>query len=221
VANGFSFVNYTPPPLPPTLVYPGNGTSISGTSITYRWNASATATNYYLLVSTSGNLSDTSKYKSANYVGNVTQFTNTNYPNNGTTYYWWVNAYNTGGGWAPESQWVANGFSFVNYTPPPLPPTLVYPGNGTSISGTSITYRWNASATATNYYLLVSTSGNSSDTSKYKFANYVGNVTQFTNTNYPNNGTTYYWWVNAYNSGGGWAPESQWVANGFWFINRP
>jgi hypothetical protein len=221
VANGFSFVNYTPPPLPPTLVYPGNGTSISGTSITYRWNASATATNYYLLVSTSGNSSDTSKYKSANYVGNVTQFTNTNYPNNGNTYYWWVNAYNTGGGWAPESQWVANGFSFVNYTPPPLPPTLVYPGNGTSISGTSITYRWNASATATNYYLLVSTSGNSSDTSKYKFANYVGNVTQFTNTNYPNNGTTYYWWVNAYNSGGGWAPESQWVANGFWFINRP
>jgi hypothetical protein len=219
IANGFSFVNYTPPPSAPTLVYPGNGTVVSGTSITYRWNASPGATNYWLLVSTSSNISDTSKYKFNYAVGNVTQYTNTGYPNNGTTYYWWVNAYNSGG-WSLQSQLLANGCWFISGNPPPSAPTLVYPGNGTNASGTSIAYRWNASATATNYFLLVSTSSNSSDTSKYKFANYVGNVTQFTDTGYPNNGTTYYWWVNAGNSAG-WAPSSQWTANGFWFINRP
>jgi hypothetical protein len=131
---------------------------------------------------------------------------------------------------------MANGYSFVNGvsstppsptpapTPTPAPgtvpsaPTLVSPGNGTVVSGTSITYQWNASAGATNYYLLVSTSSNSSDTSKYKYANYVGNVVQYTNTGYPNNGTTYYWWVNAGNSAG-WATQSQWMANGYSFVN--
>jgi hypothetical protein len=151
-------------------------------------------------------------------VGNVTHFTDTAYPNDGTTYYWWVIAGNNGG-WASQSQWQANGFSFIN-NGPPLPPTLVYPGNGTSVSGTFITYKWNASAGATYYFLLVSTSGNSSDTSKYKYANYVGNVLQYTNTAYPNNGTTYYWWVNACNTLG-CAPSSQWSANGYWFINGP
>ena len=221
VPNGFSFVNYTPPPSPPTLVYPGNGTMVSGTSITYRWNASLGATNYWLTVSTSSNSSDTTKRKFSTMVGNVTQFTDTNYPDNGTTYYWWVNAGNSGG-WAPSSQWMANGCSFANgvLVTPPLAPTLVYPGNGASVSGTSITYQWNASAGATVYSLIVSTSSNSADTSKRKFANYVGNVTQFTDTGYPNNGATYYWWVNACNTAG-CAPSSQWIANGFWLINRP
>ena len=107
-------------------------------------------------------------------------------------------------------------------TPPTIPsaPSLLSPGNGAVVSGTSITYQWSASAGATNYFLLVSTSSNPSDTSKYKYSNYVGNVLQYTNTGYSNNGTTYYWWVNACNSTG-CAPSSQWSANGYWFINRP
>jgi hypothetical protein len=218
-ANGFWFINGTLPPVAPTLVSPGNGTNVSGTSITYRWNASATATNYWLTVSTSSNSSDTSKWKFGNYVGNVTQFTDTNYPNNGTTYYWWVNAYNSGG-WSLPSDVNAHGCWFISGTGPPPAPTLVLPANGTNISGASITYRWNASAGAANYWLTVSTSSNSSDTTKWKYGYWVGNVTQFTNTGYPNNGTTYYWWVNAWNSSG-WAPSPQVNANGFWFINGP
>jgi hypothetical protein len=225
-ANGFTFINGAVQPAgspsAPTLVSPGNGNVTSGISITYKWNASSGATNYWILISTSSDSSDTSKYKYSNGLGNVIQYTDTGYPNNGTTYYWWVSAYNSGGGWSPSSQVQANGFSFINgvVPTPPSAPTLVSPGNGNVTSGTSITYTWNASSGATGYWITTSTSGNSSDTSKYKLTQSVGNVLQYTDTGYPNNGTTYYWWVSAYNSAS-WSPMSQVLANGCWFANRP
>jgi hypothetical protein len=217
-ANGFRFVNYTPPPAAPTLVSPANGATVSGTSITYVWNASATATNYWLTVSTDPTGADATKIKFSGTVGNVLQYTNTGYPNNGTTYYWWVSAYNSGGGWSPQSEVSANRFSFVNYTPPPAAPTLLSPANGATVSGTSITYVWNASATATNYWLTVSTDPTGADATKIKFSGTVGNVLQYTNTGYPNNGTTYYWWVSAGNAAG-WSPQSEVSANRFSFVN--
>jgi len=102
----------------------------------------------------------------------------------------------------------------------PVAPTLVYPGKPTHVPGPSITYRWNASAGATMYWLTVSTSSNASDTSKFKFNGLLGNVTQYTNTAYTNSGKTYYWWVNAGNSIG-WATQAEVLANGCWFINGP
>jgi hypothetical protein len=218
-ANGFSFVNYTAPPSAPTLVAPGNNTYTSGTSITFRWNASAGATNYYITVSTSSDPSNSSKWKVSGPVGNVLQYTNAGYSNNGITYYWWVSAGNSGG-WSPQEQVGANGFRFINGTQPPPAPILVSPGNGTVVSGTSVTFRWNASARATMYYITVSTSSDPSDSSKWKVSGLLGNVLQYTNTGYPNTGTTYYWWVNAGNSGG-WAPQADVRANGFWFVNHP
>jgi hypothetical protein len=214
-ASGFYFTNYTAPPPAPTLVYPGNNTYVPGTSITYQWNAAAGATMYYLTVSTSSNYSDSSKYKYSGLLGNVTQYNGTGgYPNNGVTYYWWVSAGNSGG-WSQQSQVIANGFAFHNAAAPPVAPTLVSPINGAVASGTSVTYKWNASAGATMYYLVVSTSSDPSDSSKYKYSGLLGAVTQYTNTGYPNNGTTYYWWIAAGNSGG-WSPS-----NGSWFVNHP
>jgi len=258
-ANGYSFVNggqnpsptptVTPTPAPspstappaPTLVSPGNGAVVSGTSITYQWSASAGATNYWLTVSTEPTGTDASKRKFSGPVGNVMQYTNTGYTNNGATYYWWVSAGNAIG-WSPQSEVAANGCSFINgvqggvpsptptpiTTPTPAPspstappaPALVSPGNGAVVSGTSITYQWNSSAGATNYWLTVSTEPTGSDASKRKFCGPVGNVMQYTNTGYTNNGATYYWWVSAGNAIG-WSPQSQVNANGCWFINGP
>jgi thermitase len=240
--QGVSTLPPTPPPSPtvpaaPALLSPSNGAVVPGTSITYKWSASAGATNYYLVVSTSSNPSDTSKYKYNGFLGAVTQYTNTGYPNNGATYYWWVSAGNSLG-WASNADVLANGCSFVNGsapaptpspTPTPVPtptpspavpsaPTLLSPGNGAVVPGTSITYKWSASAGATNYFLVVSTSSDSSDRSKYKYCGFLGNVLQYTNTGYPNNGATYYWWVSAGNALG-WSSASQVASNGSSFVN--
>jgi hypothetical protein len=202
---------------------------VSGTSINYQWSAVPGATSYWITISTSSNPNDTSKYKYSNGLGNVIQYTDTGYPNNGTTCYWWVAAC-TSAGWTPQSQILANGFSFINGvassppsptpTPPtnPSAPTLLSPGNVTVVSGTSINYQWSAVPGATSYWITISTSSNPNDTSKYKYSNGVGNVIQYNNTGYPNNGTTYYWWVAACTSAG-WTPQSQILANGFSFIN--
>jgi uncharacterized repeat protein (TIGR01451 family) len=204
-------------PSAPTLLSPGNGTTVSGTSITYRWNASAGATNYYITVSTSSDPSDSSKWKISGLLGNVTQFTDKGYPNNGVRYYWWVSAGNSGG-WSPQSEVRVNGYSFLNLTIGPSAPTLLSPGNGTTVSGTSVTYRWNASAGATKYYITVSASSDPSDSSKWKISGLLGNITQFIDKGYPDNGVTYYWWVSAGNSGG-WSPQSEVRANGYSFMN--
>jgi hypothetical protein len=100
-------------PLAPTLSFPANGSNVAGTSVTYSWNTSAGATNYRITVSTSSNITDTSKYKISFPVGNATEYTNKGYTNNGATYYWWVNAGNSFG-WASQSQVFANGYSFIN-----------------------------------------------------------------------------------------------------------
>jgi hypothetical protein len=47
----------------------------------------------------------------------------------------------------------------------------------------------------------------------------LGNVTQYTVSGFPNNGTTYYWWVWAGNANG-WCTQAQVVANGGWSITN-
>jgi hypothetical protein len=220
-------------PVAPVLISPSNNSTVGDISITYQWNASDDASNYWLTVSTSSNPLDTSKIKLNGPVGDVLQYTDAGYHNNGTAYYWWVNAGNNAG-WALQSEVLANGHSFVNgLAPAPTPgatptpsmiipsaPTLVSPGNGANVLGTSITYQWNASTGATDYRLMVSTNSDISDTSNYKVDITLDDVLQYTDTGYPSNGATFYWWVNAGNSAG-WASQPQVLANGYSFINRP
>jgi hypothetical protein len=60
-----------------------------------------------------------------------------------------------------------------------------------------------------------------SNSSVRKYWAQLGNVTQYTVTGFPNNGTTYYWWLYAGNSYG-WCNRDQVLANGGWsFTNGP
>ena len=72
---------------------------------------------------------------------------------------------------APWSEVSINGRSFTSM-PSIGTPTLVSPANGATVSGASVSFEWSAVADAVNYRLLVSTSTNILDTTKYK-RNYV------------------------------------------------
>ena len=109
-----------------------------------------------------------------------------------TEYCYRVRAYNTGGD-TPSNEVCATTDSNV-----PVEPTLVFPANGESEVETSLTLTWMASTGAASYGLQVSLTSNFSST--------IYNVT-ITTTSYPLSNlaenTTYYWQVNASNSGGG------------------
>jgi alpha-tubulin suppressor-like RCC1 family protein len=192
-----AFTNGTAITMPPapSLTSPVDGASVSGTSVTFQWSASNGATNYWLaVVKASDNSVIVNKA-----VGNVTSDTEAGFLNNGTQYRWVVAAGNNSGwGSASTARTFTNGTGTL-----PSAPSLTYPADGATVSGTSVTFQWAASSGATNYWLaLVKVSDNSVIINKA-----VGNVTSDTETGFPNNGTQYRWVVAAGNNAG-WGTAS-------------
>ncbi|MGA9364840.1 MAG: LamG-like jellyroll fold domain-containing protein [Bacteroidota bacterium] len=187
----------TPPA--PTLASPANGATGISTSPTLSWNASTGATSYRLQVSTSSGFGGgTIVYDDSNITATSRQI---GALQNGTTYYWHVNAKNAAG----TSDWPSP-WSFTTISSAPPPPTLLAPSNGATGISTSPTLSWNSSTGATSYRLQVST-----DTS---FSPTVFDQSGITTTSYSVSGlansTTYYWHVNASNEGGPSAWSSTW-----------
>ncbi len=173
-------VNRPPPPAVPTGV---TATAKSSSSITISWTAPAGATWYNVFSSTS----PTGPF--VNFVGTTaTPLTNTGL-SAGTTYYYEVRAWNTGG-------WSALSSPPVSATTLPLPPAVPTGVTATAKSSSSITISWTAPAGATWYNVFSSTSPTG------PFVNFVGTTaTPLTNTGL-SAGTTYYYEVRAWNTGG-------------------
>jgi hypothetical protein len=197
----FQMTYGTSVPPSPDLTSPAHGATTTGTSFTFQWAAASGATNYYLSVVKA---SDNSIVISQP-IGNVTTYTQGGFPNNGTVYRWAVCAGNIGGWSAPSTRSFTSGVSSV-----PPSPSLSSPGSGASASGTSINFQWVASAGATTYYLsIVRASDNSIVISQP-----IGNVTNYTQGGFPNNGTVYRWAVCAGNSSGWSAPSTRSFTSG-------
>jgi hypothetical protein len=190
-----SFINMSEPSAP-SLSSPQDGDEVPGTSVTFKWEASEGATKYLLEVNTDPNWGKkTSKFYGD--VGNVTEYKDTGYPDNVVTYYWRVLAGNEAGWGPPSSTW-----SFIN-----AGPTLISPEDGEAVPGTSVTFKWEASEGATKYLLEVNTDPDwSKETSKF-YGN-MGDITEYEDTGYPNDGTIYYWRVRAGNEAG-WSSRSE------------
>ena len=100
----------------------------------------------------------------------------------------------------------------------PPAPTLCSPDDGATVYGTSVNFQWNPSEGAFKYFLAVSTSSDSWDFPKRIFGDFIDNVLSYTVDGFPNDGTTYYWWVWGYNEAG----VSRYVdahSEGRYFIN--
>ena len=220
-ANGRNFTSM-PSVGAPTLVSPVSGAQVLGPSVTFQWNALPDAVNYKLLVSTSTDIMDTTKYKRSVMTGSgaITSYIDTGYLGAGTKYYWWVWAYAADGTYSLWAQVSANSRNFTNI-PSVGTPTLVSPTNGTSVSGTSVTFQWSTVPDAVNYKLIVSTSSDIADTTKYKRNVMTGSgaITSYPDTGYTGQGTKYYWWVWAYAADNTYSLWTQVSANGRNFTN--
>lgn len=179
-------ISVTTAPVNPTALA---ASSLTQSSFTSNWNASATATGYYLDVSTSSTFSSYVTGYNGLDVHNVTSY-GVNGLSSGQTYYYRVRAYSASGT-------SGNSNSTTVATIPPNPVALA----ATSLMQTSFTSNWSLSNSATGYYLDVSTSNTfSSFVSGYN-AKDVGNVTTFGVTGL-SPGTSYYYRVRAYNGSG-------------------
>ena len=160
-------------PAAPTLVSPANGATGIGTSVNFEWGSVTGAVKYKLLVSTSTNILDTTKYKrNVDLDGEATTtYVDTGYPDKSTKYYWWVWAYAADGSYSAWAEVSANGRWFSNtsgnatitITPPsaiafgmlvysatePMDMASVTAGKVTVTPGTSGTINWTVTAQAT------------------------------------------------------------------------
>jgi hypothetical protein len=174
------------PPSAPTNVSASDGTYTDRVRLT--WTASSGATGYKVFRHTSNNSSG------AQQIGTSTasQYDDTTAVV-GTTYWYWVKAYNSAG-----DSGFSNGDSGFVSAPTPQPPSAP-----TSVSASDGTYTdrvrlsWTASSGATGYKVFRNTSNNSSG------AQQIGTSTasQYDDTTAVV-GTTYWYWVKAYNSAG-------------------
>jgi protocatechuate 3,4-dioxygenase beta subunit len=201
----------------PTLVSPAGGGAVAGATVLFQWSAVAEAADYMLVVSTTDNPFDSTKWKMHTLVGNVTSYSDTGYPANGTKYYWWVWAWDSGTNYSVFSEVKANRSWFDNTPMLTGAPALVSPAGGGAAAGATVPFQWSAVAEAADYMLVVSTTDNPFDSTKWKTHTLVGNVTSYSDTGYLANGMKYYWWVWAYISGTNYSAWSEVKANQSWF----
>ncbi len=183
------------PPSPPSLISPINNANASGTTINFAWSGVSGATNYWVQISRNSSFSNLF-YDGA--VGNYVIVAISGFPNDGTVFYWRARVQNSAG-------WGSYGSAedFVNGSIPT--PSLSSPANNATNISINPTLSWNSVSSATSYSLQVST--NSS------FSSLVVNQSGISGTSYSvnlNYNTTYYWRVNATNSGGtsGWSSRT-------------
>ena len=176
-------------PNPPSAPTANAATSVAANSFTANWSSASGATGYRLDVSTSSTFASfVSGYQDLD-VGNVLS-QGVSGLNAGTTYYYRVRAYNTGGA-------SGNSGTITIVTVPSAPVEIAASG----VTNTVFTANWNTSSGATGYRLDVSTSSTfASFVSGYQDLD-VGNVASKT-VSALTAGTTYYYRVRTYNTGG-------------------
>jgi hypothetical protein len=183
------------------LTTPNPGSTLTSSTVTFGWTAGAGASAYWLdLGSTPGG----NQYSQSGNLGNVLTTTVSGLPTDGSTIY--ATLYSLVGG-----SWVANGYTYIASNGASGKGVITSPVNNASLTGNQVTFTWTPGASATAYWVDVSTvsvGGNDLDQSGN-----LGNVTGYTISNLPGGGATIY--VRLYSFVGG-----QWLSNDYTYTSN-
>jgi len=158
------------------LTSPTQGATFAGTSVTFTWSAAPNATNYYLLIGSTG-VGSNNLYNSAPKT--VTSYTFNGMPTNGETIYVRLTTNFNG-------TWLSKDYTFKAEA---IPAVITAPAAGSTLPGPSATFTWSAPSGATGYYLQIGTSGVGSD-NVYNSAEKTVNT--YTFSSLPTNGGPIY-----------------------------
>ncbi len=161
----------------------------------FTWTAGAGATAYWI---DAGSAPGGNQYSQSGNIGNVTSYTVTGLPTNGSQVY--VTLYSLVGG-----QWLSNGYTYTAYSLSGQQGVLTTPTPGSQFTGTTVTFQWTAGAGATAYWLDL---GNAPGGNQYYQSGNLGNVLTTTVNGLPSDGSTVY--ATLYSLVGG-----QWLSTGY------
>jgi hypothetical protein len=197
----WAFSTIPAPPVPPTQLLPANNATNVSVTPTIDWTDSPGAATYHLQVSLNSSFT-------ANVIDDIT-ITSSQYLvpsgilSGTTTYYWRVSGINVAGEGAFTGAW-----QFTTMLGAPSIPLLIAPPNNSINISLTPTLDWNDVPGATSYRVQVATDPNFTT----PVINMVtGSQSQYTVPNGTlNYNVSYYWRVNATNSGGTSAYSTVW-----------
>ena len=176
---------------PASMTSPTPGSTLSGSSTTFTWNAAPGAALYQVFVGNSVGAFDLGYFPVAGTT--ATSTTVTGLPTDGRTLYVRLNS-SIGG------TWYSRDYTYTAASPPPpTPATMASPLQGTRLPGSTVTFQWNAGVGATLYQVFVGTSAGAYDLGYYPAAGTT--ATSTTVTGLPTDGRTLY--VRLYSAIGG------------------
>ena len=134
------------------ITSPTPGSTLTGSSQLFSWTAGAGATAYWIDAGSS--LGGNQYFQSGN-IGNVTSYTVTGLPTDGSTVY--ITLWSMVGG-----QWVNNQYTYIAFNAGSGKAVMTSPAPGSTINGYSATFQWTAGS-ANNYWLDVGSSPGGND----------------------------------------------------------
>ena len=186
------------------MVTPAPGSTLSGSSVTFNWNAGAGSSAYWLDV---GSTQGGNQYYQSGNLGNVLTTTVNNLPTDGSPVY--VTLWSYVGG-----SWMNNQYTYTAYSNASSKGVMQTPTPGSTLSGSSVAFTWSAGTQSTAYWV---DAGSTPGGNNYYQSGNLGNSLTTTANGLPTDGSTVYvtlWslvnnqWVNnqytytAYNAGG-------------------
>jgi hypothetical protein len=161
---------------PATMQTPTNGSTLGGASVTFTWNAGTGVTSYLLYVGSVAHSDNIDLLRPTTQMS----VTYNNIPTAGQTLY--VTLFSEIAG-----TWVSEAYTYKE-SGAPGPATMVSPAQGSTLSGSSVTFEWTQFSGATQYLLYVGTTLRGDNVDQVK----PGSASSVTLTNIPTQGKTLY-----------------------------
>ena len=173
---------------------PVNGTTLTGTSLTFRWFPVAGA-QYWLDI---GPTQGANTYYQSGNLGTILSKAVSGLPNDGSTV--WARLY-----YLQNGNWSFVDNTYAAYNVGSTKGVITTPVPGTTLTGSTVTFNWTAGTGATAYWLDI---GNVAGGNQYYQSGNLGNVLTTTANTLPTDGSTVY--VTLYSLVGG-----QWLSNAY------